>query len=337
MKLITNNPFRIIGVLANASAREFLRQQNKITTYATVGRHVDSEYDFVFLPKIERHNIETINRALSSIQLATEKVQPALFWFIKVNTFDETAINYLINGDKEKAVEIWGKVTYGKEVTSKNFSCFNNIGTLKLLGASNQEIKEGIEAKIKLIESPSFEDFVHTVADQTYTIDNQKQTEKFVDEILKQFKGKYSSAETLKLFSNCNGNTQKYLSQKFTEEPLHKIESQIKSCKRKRNENKGNAYEYGLKLYTNTKDDLTLLKSILGTSDLKYKALADQLANEIMQCGIDYFNASQENNSSDNYLESAQKLTKLADSIAVGKMAKDRAKDILATLEDMKD
>lgn len=56
-----------------------------------------------------------------------------------------------------------------------------------------------------------------------------------------------------------------------------------------------------------------------------------------MQCGIDYFNESQENNSRDNYLESSQKLTKLADSIAVGKMAKDRAKDSLASLEDMKD
>ncbi|MEZ4986233.1 MAG: hypothetical protein R2795_14535 [Saprospiraceae bacterium] len=103
------------------------------------------------------------------------------------------------------------------------------------------------------------------------------------------------------------------MSQKFTEEPLHKIESQIETCKKKRKANKGNAYEFGLKLYTNTKDDLILLKSILSTNDLKYKALADQLANEIMQCGIDYFNESQENNSRDNYLESSQKLTKLAD------------------------
>lgn len=37
------------------------------------------------------------------------------------------------------------------------------------------------------------------------------------------------------------------------------------------------------------------------------------------------------------FLNPLKKLTKLADSIAVGKMAKDRAKDSLATLEDMKD
>src|SRR5690606_18193403 len=124
---------------------------------------------------------------------------------------------------------------------------------------------------------------------------------------------------------------------KFTEEPLHKIETQIESCKKKRKADKGSAYEFGLRLFTNTKDELSLLKSLLGTSDLKYKSVADQLANEIMQCGIDYFNESQENDSSENYLELAQKLTKLADSIAVGKLTKDRAKDSLASLEEMKD
>jgi len=61
------------------------------------------------------------------------------------------------------------------------------------------------------------------------------------------------------------------------------------------------------------------------------------MANEIMQCGIDYFNANQENDSNENHLESAQKLTKLADSIAIGRLTKDRAKDSLATLAEMKD
>lgn len=336
MKLIQNNPYRIAGILANSSEKELQKQKSKITKYASIGKQIDSELDFPFFGNVDRSE-NSITKAFSGIEQNQDKVSHSLFWFLKSNNFDETAFNYLINGDKEKAVEIWDKVTNGKEVTSKNFSCFNNIGTLKLLSESQQEIQEGIEAKIKLIDSPSFTEFVHTVADQTYTIDNQKQTEKFIDDILKQFKGKYSSSDTLKLFSNCNGTTKKYLSQKFTEEPLHKIESQIETCKKKRKENKSNSYEFGLKLYTNTKDELAILKSILGTSDLKYKALADQLANEIMQCGIDYFNESQENNSRDNYLESSQKLTKLADSIAVGKMAKDRAKDSLTSLEDMKD
>ncbi|WP_162628119.1 CFI-box-CTERM domain-containing protein [Arcticibacterium luteifluviistationis] len=260
-----------------------------------------------------------------------------MFWFLNANPFDNTAIDYLKNGHEEKAVEIWEKVTFNKEISSKNFSCFNNLSTLYFLLNDEYFLIKGIETKIKLIESEYFESFVHSVADETFTIDNEKQIEKMVDELLTQFKNQYSSSDTLEFFSNCNGSTQNYLSKKFTEEPLHRIENQIEDTKKKRNENKLQAYKFGLKLFTDTKDDLSVLKTLLGSKDLKYKSIADQLANEVIQCSIDYFNKSQENNSKDNYLKSAQKLTKLAKSIAVGKLAKDRAKDSLSTLEEMKD
>jgi tetratricopeptide (TPR) repeat protein len=336
MDIIKNNPYRIIGILSNATAREIQSRKGKITAYAKVGKQITSEFDFPSLNSIERDQ-NTIEKAFSAIQQSKEMLENSLFWFLNTNSFDDTAINYLRNGDKEKAIEIWEKVTTEKEVTPKNYSCFNNIGTLKLLGESQEEIKEGIEKKIKLIESDSFINFVHSVAGEAYIIDNQKQVEIFINDIIKQFQGKYSNADTLKLFSNCNGTTQKYLSQKFTEEPVHNIESQIDNTKKKRNQNKLNAFKFGLKLSENTKSDLELLKSLLGVNDLNYKMIADNLAKEIMQCGIDYFNESQENDSSEEYLENAKRLNLIADSIAVGKLTKDKAKDSLATLEDMKD
>lgn len=337
MELIQNNPYRIAGILSNATERELQRNKSRFLKFAEVGKEIESEYDFNSCLQLINRNKDNLTHAFSHIQQNQDKVNFALFWFLNGSPFDKTAIEYLKNGDEEKAVEIWEKVTQNKEVNSKNFSAFNNLGTYKLLSQTQDEIKEGIEAKIKLIESEYFENFVHSVADETFTIDNEKQIEKLVDELLTQFKNQYSSSETLQLFSNCNGSTQKYLSKKFTEEPIHNIESQIESTKNKRNKNKSEAYQSGLNLATKCKSDLVLLQSLLGTTDLKYKTIADQLANEIMQCGIDYFNESQENDSSDNYLESAQKLTKIADRIAVGKLTKDRAKDSLASLEEMKD
>lgn len=336
MNIINNNPYRIIGILSNATAKEIQSRKGKITAYAKVGKQITSEFDFPLFDSIERDQ-NKIEKAFSSIQQSKEMIENSLFWFLSTNSFDETAINYLGNGDKQKAIEIWEKVTSEKEVTAKNYSCFNNIGTLKLLGESQEEIKEGIEKKIKLIESNSFTNFVHSVAGEAYIIDNQKQVENFINDILKQFQSKYSNADTLKLFSNCNGTTQQYLSQKFTEEPVNNIESQIERTKKKRNENKINAFQFGLKLYENTKSDLTLLKSLLGANDLKYKMIADNLAKEIMQCGIDYFNECKEKSSAEDYLENAMRLNKIADAIAVGKLTKDKAKDNLATLEDMKD
>ncbi|MCD8452658.1 hypothetical protein LNI90_11240 [Tenacibaculum dicentrarchi] len=336
MKIIQNNPYRIAGILSNVTTKELQKQKGKIKAFSKVGKKITSELDFEFLDSIERTE-ESIEKSFSNIEQNQDKVNNSLFWFLKSSPFDETAISYLIKGDNEKAKEIWGKVTNGKEVNSKNFSAFNNIGTLKLLSKSEREIKEGIEAKIKLIESDYFENFVHTVADQTFTIDKKKQSQKFIDELLIQFKNKYSSTDAINLFSNCNGSTQKYLSEKVTEEPIHNIESYIESTKRKKKENKSDAYSFGLKLFINTKDDLTLLKSLLGVSDLNYKRVADELANEIMQCAIYYFNENQGDNSNKDYLMQVQKLNKTALSIAVGSLTRDRAKDHISTLEEMKD
>ena len=336
MELIQNNPYRIAGILSNATTKELEKQKGKIKAYTKVGKEIKSDFDFQILGNIDRTE-DSVNKAFSNIEQNQDKVNYALFWFLNASPFDNTAIEYLKNGDEDKALEIWEKVTTDKDVNSKNYSAFNNLGTYKLLSRNKSDIKTGIEAKIKLIESDYFESFVHSVADETYKIDKQKQSEKLIDELLTQLNKQYSSSETLQLFSGCNGATQRYLSKKFTEQPIHNIENRIESCKKKRKADNGNAYEFGLKLVSESKDDLSLLNSLLGTSDLKYKAIADQLANEIMQCGIDYFNKKQENNSTESYLEKAQKLTKIADRIAVGKLTKDRAKDSLATLEEMKD
>lgn len=336
MYVIVNNPFRVAGVLANTTERELQKQKTRIKAYTKVGREVESDFDFQVLPGITRTE-ESVNEAFSKIEQNQDRVSSGLFWFLNESPFDNTAIEYLKNGDDPKAKEIWEKITAGKEVSSKNFSAFNNLGTLKLLSKDDQDLKEGIELKIKLIESAHFENYVQAVADETFTINGQKQVELFIDAVLDNLPARLTGSDAMSLFTGLAGFSWQYVTSKFTEAPIHRIEGQVESGKKKRKASKLQAYEYGLKLYTSTKDDLALLKDLIGTDDLKYKAIADQLANEILQCGIDYFNESQKNNASGNYLESAEKLNKLAATIAVGSLTKDRAKDSLATLADMKD
>jgi len=336
MKSILNNPYRIAGILANCSEKDILKQKSKIKRFSEVGKGITSEYDFSFFNSLQRTN-SIIDKAFSDIEQNQNKVVHSLFWFTNLNPVDNTAIQHLVSGNKEKAIEIWDKLTDEKEVTSKNFSAFNNIGTLYLLEDSKEEIKQGITAKIKLIESENFIDFVHTVADETFSIDKNKQIEILIDELLTQFKNKYPTSETIELFSNCNGTAQKYLSKKFTEEPIHKIETQIEQCTKKRSKDKSNAYKFGTDLYSKTKSELTLLKSIVGNTNLQYKMLADNIAKELQQCSIDYFNESQELERSNDYLEEAMKLAKLAESVAVNEATKSKAKENISTLEGMKD
>lgn len=336
MNLIQNNPYRIAGIFANATTKEIHNRKTKIKAFARVGKSISSEFDFSFLPPVNRSE-ESINKAFSQIEQNPDKVKNALFWFISTNSVDATAIQHLMNGNKEKAVEIWEKLTEDKEVNTKNLSAFNNLSTLLLLSPYDGEIKKGIEAKVKLLESDNFTDFVHTVADKTFVVDSKKQIELLIDELLLQFKSRYSATDTIKLFNNCNSTTQKYLAQKFTEEPVHKIEVQIEQAKKKRIEDKSNAYRFGTDLYKNTKNELILLKSILGTANLQYKMLADNVAKEILQCSIDYFNESQEQEKSSNYLEEAMKLAKLVETVAVNDATKTKVKESIKTLEEMKD
>ena len=336
MKLITENPYRIVGILANATAREIQARKGKISAFAKVGKEITSDYDFPFFNPLQRTDV-AIDKAFSDIEQNQNKVEHSLFWFINLNTIDNTALQHLISGNKEKAIEIWNKLTDDKEVTPKNFSAFNNIGTLYLLDESKEEIKKGIIFKIKLIESDCFKDFVHSVADETFTIDKHKQIEILIDNILSNFKNYYSTSEIIEFFSNCNEITQKYLSKKFTDEPIHKIETQIELCTKKREKEKINAYKYGTELYNNTKIDLIQLKSILGSTNLQFKMLSDNIAKEILQCSIIYFNESQDQDKSNNYLEEAMRLVKLAESIAVNDATKNKVKENISTLEGMKD
>jgi hypothetical protein len=336
MKFVLNNPYRIVGILANASAREIQARKGKISAYAKVGKEITSEYDLPFFNSIER-TTALIDKAFSDIEQNQNKVFHSLFWFTNLNPIDNTAIQHLVSGNKEKALEIWDKLTDEKEITSKNFSAFNNIGTLYLLDESKEEIKKGITLKIKLIESDSFKDFVHTVADETFTIDKNKQIEILIDELLTQFKNQYSSSEIIELFSNCNETTTKYLSKKFTEEPIHRIEVQIEGCTKKRSKDKINANKFGTELYNNTKIDLITLKSILGNNNLQFKLLADNIAKELLQCSINYFNECLELEKSNDYLEEAMKLVKLAAKIAVNDATKKNIKESINTLKGMKD
>ena len=333
MNLVHENPYRIAGILSNATERELHRQQSKIKKFIKIGREADSEFDFKFLNPVVRSE-QNVSIAFSNIEQNKDKVANSLLWFIKCNPFDETALNYLINGDKEKAIEIWEKVTSGKEISVKNFSCFNNLGTLMLIGSNQSEIAGGISLKFRLLDSNNFVDFVHSVADETYSIDHKTEAEKLVDVLLTQLNGKYTLSSTIKLFGGCNSETKKYVSKKFSEKHIQKLEDLIEKAKDKRKQDKFSSYDFGLELYIDTKEDLALLKSVLGSSDLKFKMVADRIAKEIMQCGIDYFNAWMDTK---DVSDESIKLLKYADSIVVGTQTKDRIRENTRGIEEMKD
>jgi hypothetical protein len=333
MKFIKSNPYRVIGLLSNTSEREIQKQKSKITKYISIGKQVETEYDFPFLGPVNRTE-KTLNQAFSAVEQGHEKVSHSLFWFLSVNSFDDAAIGYLTKGDKEKALEIWKKVTDGKELKLNNYSSFNNISTLYLGEKSLSLIKTGIEAKFKLIESPQFIDFVNQVADETISIDSKITIEKFSDDLYCQLITQFSDADILNLFQNTSLIAYSRIKSKITEEPIHKIEVHILNVKNNRKSKPEKSYELGVTLNEDSKIEIETLETILGKDDLKFRMITDNLAKEILQCGVDFFNGSSKTNDD---IENALELLNIAKHIASGTQTLERINSNIDAITETKD
>lgn len=79
-------------------------------------------------------------------------------------------------------------------------------------------------------------------------------------------------------------------------------------------------YNASKKLRDSTKSALQELGKLMGTGSVQYQMLVDKLANQILQNAINYFN----NSDDDDAPNKAMELQKYAQTIAIGKMAKDR-------------
>ena len=111
MDLIQNNPYRIAGLLSNATTKELQKQKGKIKAFSKVGKKITSELDFDVLNDIDRTE-KSIEKAFANIEQNQDKINNSLFWFVNTNSFDNTAIDYLKkengnfsakNSDKDEA------------------------------------------------------------------------------------------------------------------------------------------------------------------------------------------------------------------------------------------
>ncbi len=344
MNAVLNNPYRILGLLVGATAREQTKQISKLTKYLEAEQDPQDDYFFSSLGHFNR-TIEHVNDAASKLNLDSDKMSAALFWFYNGNSItDEPAFDALKEGDLEQVVSIWTKLTTGGEISKRNASAYHNLGTLYLSGIlqgtnTNEAILEqGISLKLKFLESDFVKDYKALATDETFKTSQKELQLSF----LKQLQSEIETSNSL----SSNGfldiiNKQEFTAKDdflkgFIQKPLEIIENKIEIAKNKRKASKSDAAQAGQELFYTTARDLMQLKIIIGSDQVKLGSISDKLANEILQCSIDYFNESQEKESDENYLETALQLAMQAETIAFGKLTKERIKDSIETLSDMK-
>jgi hypothetical protein len=178
MKLILENPYRIVGLLVGATAREQERQIKRLKQLIEAEQEPKDDFSFPILGDLER-TFDSVTDAASKLNLDNDKMNASLFWFYLGNEItDEAAFEALKTGDIDTAIEIWKKLVYSSdnesynEVNKKNASAFNNLSTFYLQQYEIDE--ETLELKLRFLESNFYNDLKNKATDETYKISKKE-------------------------------------------------------------------------------------------------------------------------------------------------------------------
>ena len=299
MDVIKNNPFRILGVHVNASIRDIKANEAKAKAFLNVGRDVTYPCDFNQLLSSIQRTAEMMASANSQLTLPNEKIKHALFWFAKVTPLDEIAFNHLANGNAEQTMGIWKK----KE-------CFSSLLNTSTQALAQGHVLQAVDAMMTLL------DFIKSVIDETFQIAEEELVHTYLDALIPD------SIYPLLELSTLSDKYKGYIKDKLIAPVIADIESEVTKAKSIKRENASARYNAGVQLMNLAKDKLTELKKLLIGSDMRYQIIADKLGLEILQCGIDYYNNSEDADAA----YKAMKLQNYAQSVVIGQMAKDRCK-----------
>ena len=305
MNSILHNPYRILGLLANASAREINTRVNKLRMYIEAVEEMPKNDDYGFpdgMGKPERGN-PSVDKAKSELNLDKDRVTNALFWFWKNNDIsDDAAFDALKDLDIDTAIEIWQKLTDRGEITERNSSAFLNLSTLLLyLSTSGKTVKKeyfekGLHLKIQFLESSFSEEFVKKIGGDTCvknTIELELLLLNQIQHDLEKAKG-LTSTEMVGMLSGWTFAAKEKFLKEFANVLAKDINDKVKTCSNKRDETPEKANKLADELYNSVSKDLLQLKKMLGESNIAYSNAADAVAAEILQCSIDFYNKNED-------------------------------------------
>jgi hypothetical protein len=340
MQIVLNNPYRILGLLAGVSAREQQRQTNRLKQFIDAEQEPDDDFSFSILGNLNR-TVATVGDAASKLNLESDKINAALFWFVNGNEItDEPAFDALKDSSVLEALNIWSKLIDANDVTNKNYSAFLNLSTYKLnIAFSNvpfvtSALQEGITLKLKFLESDLLSEFVKKIVGITYKPKKEDLQKYFLTQIQFELDKKEQNASDkfLDIITQIEFSGKEDFVKEFSQKPIQQIEKKINDAREQRKANKAAANNIGISLFEETADSLAQLKSTLGLSNSKFVSISDKVSDEILQCGIDYFTYYRETSTDPS--SASTSLFRKAKSLAVGSFAKQRCVENTNNLQE---
>ena len=317
MNILRNNPYRLLGVYSNSPTKERLANHNRMKAFLKVGKTVSFPLDLPqYLSTIKRTEVSVMD-AEAQLTLPKDQLLYAQFWFVKATHLDEVAFNHLFAGEIDKAEEIWQK----KDTAS---SLQNRI----VCALMREDYRSAITCAETLYGNPLYSNqFVSAILGTDGNADIGSLAFRFLDVLCDEV-----GANKLLPFITDDA-WESHAEEKAVKPLVDNIQDAIAIAKKSKGKGAEARLKAGEALRKNTKSAFQQLKGFLSATDLQYQMIADKLGLEILQCGIDYFNGSEEPEAA----HKAMSLQKYAQSIVVGQMAKDRCKENIDILQKIID
>lgn len=317
MNILRNNPYRLLGVYSNSPTKERLANHNRMKAFLKVGKPVSFPLDLPqYLSAIKRTETSVMD-AEAQLTLPKDQLLYAQFWFVKATRLDEVAFNHLFAGEIDKAEEIWQK----KDTAS---SLQNRI----VCALMREDYRSAITCAETLYENPLYSNqFVSAILGADGNADVASLAFRFLDVLCDE-----AGANQLLPFIDDDA-WKSHVEEKAVKPLVDSIQDAIAIAKKSKEKGAEARLNAGEALRENTRSAFQQLKGFLSATDLQYQMIADKLGLEILQCGIDYFNGSDEPEAA----HKAMSLQKYAQSIVVGQMAKDRCKENVDILQKIID
>lgn len=317
MNILQNNPYRLLGVYSNSPTKERLANHNRMKAFLKVGKSVSFPLDVPqYLQSINRTEASVAD-AEAKLTLPKEQILYAQFWFVKMTPLDDVAFNHLFAGEIDKAEEIWQK----KE-------CLSALQNRIVCALMRKKYDIAIMCAEVLYGNTQFlNQFVSTIIGTGGNLDVSNLAFSFLDILCDEI----GASKLLPFITN--SSWKEHLEEKVVKPLIDSIQEAINIAQKSKGKGSNARLNAGEALRKNTRNAILQLKGFLSTKDLQYQMIADKLGLEILQCGIDYFNDSEEPDAA----HKAMSLQKYAKSIVVGQMAKDRCKENVDILQKIID
>lgn len=257
------------------------------------------------LPEVSRTQ-QDVDQADSELALSAGQIKHAQFWFINKTPIDNVAFNHLLSGNLDSAIEFWKRAA--------NMYSLQNLFVCHLI---KEDYKTAIADYAIPLYNQYFKVFVAEF-DENASITTTELIENIIETITDE------GVDITYLLRYISDPAWKGLIESKKITPLlNQLNSHISEAKNTKEKGPAARLAAGNKLKIASKPLLQTLSSLMSTSDSRYQIIADKVAQEVLQCGIDYYNDTQD-------LDSPAKSLPLCDyarGIAEGNAAKQRCNE----------